>query len=234
MTQSPPASISFAKTALSDDNPELAALGELVVEELGISGSNDTLGRWMAHRLAELLLAYEDSDPGVTKEDAAKAVEDLIFRIWSHRADHRHRWPPRTSQAVEDAIDPPRFDRDPPTGIGWLDRYGDLIELQREEARLWIGAGLVDSGVASENRAIETVGDDVAFEERQRFQALTRLRDETRERMKDQVSSVKEISSRQKRAANGMRPLIEELNHQHSQLVDSVISSAGQRSRKKA
>lgn len=62
------------------------ALGRHLVDELELADGVDTLGRWMAHHLAELMLASEQAR-GSTKKQAMTDVEAAILRIWLHRAD---------------------------------------------------------------------------------------------------------------------------------------------------
>lgn len=62
----------------------VVALGEKLVTELGLSDSVDTLGRWMAHYIAELIHESE----AATKEDrVAKQAQlrDSVLALWAHR-----------------------------------------------------------------------------------------------------------------------------------------------------
>lgn len=59
-------------------------LGTLIVRELDLERSNDTLGRWMAHHLAELI-AEAEGDDGDDRTETRGRIFDLILRIWSHR-----------------------------------------------------------------------------------------------------------------------------------------------------
>ena len=63
---------------------EVLRLGALIVRELNIDKGNDTLGRWMAHHLAELIAEAEDTE-GDDRIEIRGRVLDLILRIWSHR-----------------------------------------------------------------------------------------------------------------------------------------------------
>ena len=59
-------------------------LGALIVRELEIEKSNDTLGRWMAHHLAELIADAEGAE-GEAGIEIRDRIVDLILRVWSHR-----------------------------------------------------------------------------------------------------------------------------------------------------
>jgi hypothetical protein len=61
------------------------ALGQHLVNELGLDDSTDTLGRWMAHHVAELMVkAAEELDPDVRQKAQDRAVE-TILKIWEKR-----------------------------------------------------------------------------------------------------------------------------------------------------
>ena len=62
---------------------EVLKLGARIVRELGLE-SVDTLGRWMAHHLAEVMQEAESAD-GNDKALAYERAVDLILKLWSHR-----------------------------------------------------------------------------------------------------------------------------------------------------
>ena len=64
-------------------------MGQLVLNELNLSQSNRVLGRWMAHRIAELMRRVETATDSNAKEVAERECQDLIVRLW----DMRDRWP---------------------------------------------------------------------------------------------------------------------------------------------
>ena len=59
-------------------------LGKRIVDELGIDRTDDTLGRWMAHYIAELIHGAETAK---AKERPAKMAKcaDAILNLWKHR-----------------------------------------------------------------------------------------------------------------------------------------------------
>ena len=70
----------------SKDVPAVLELGRHLVNELGLGDSTDTLGRWMAHHVAELMeRAAKESDPDLRRRAQDQAVE-TILRIWERRA----------------------------------------------------------------------------------------------------------------------------------------------------
>ena len=63
---------------------EVLRLGTRIVHELGLEPSVDTLGRWMAHHLGEVMQEVESAE-GSDKEQAQERAVDLILKLWSHR-----------------------------------------------------------------------------------------------------------------------------------------------------
>jgi hypothetical protein len=55
------------------------------VRELGFEDGVDTLGRWMAHHLAELIDAAENGATAAERLRARKSATETILKIWEHR-----------------------------------------------------------------------------------------------------------------------------------------------------
>jgi hypothetical protein len=62
-------------------------LGKTLVRELDLDGGRDTLARWMAHHLAELITQAEESKSSAARKAAAKRATDTILKIWDHRSN---------------------------------------------------------------------------------------------------------------------------------------------------
>lgn len=73
-------------TVLSDRCEATIELGKRLTKELGIDQSVDTLGRWMAHYIAELI---EDARTASVEERPEKmgACCEAILSLWKHRQD---------------------------------------------------------------------------------------------------------------------------------------------------
>ena len=65
---------------------DVLALGRHLVRELGFDDQRDTLGRWMAHHLAELINKAENGATGTERVRARKNATETILKIWEHRA----------------------------------------------------------------------------------------------------------------------------------------------------
>ena len=67
----------------SEQHKKIVELGKRIVQELELDQSCDTLGRWMAHHLAQLIAEAEQGP-----EDAASAAQlecrAAIFELWEH------------------------------------------------------------------------------------------------------------------------------------------------------
>lgn len=64
----------------------ILALGRKLLEELGLEPSVDTLGRWMAHYIADLIVKVENAT-GEEKRLAEKNCFDAIMLLWKHRGE---------------------------------------------------------------------------------------------------------------------------------------------------
>lgn len=64
---------------------DILVLGSHLTDELGYSETRDTLGRWMAHYVAELIATAVNAPDGPTKENAQAIAAKEILAIWSHR-----------------------------------------------------------------------------------------------------------------------------------------------------
>lgn len=64
----------------------ILALGRKFVEELGLGPSVDTLGRWMAHYIADLIVRAEKATDE-EKNLAEKNCFEAILVLWKHRAE---------------------------------------------------------------------------------------------------------------------------------------------------
>jgi hypothetical protein len=63
---------------------EILNLGSKLVEELNMSDSNDTLSRWMAHYIAELINNAEKAE-GEAKATLQQKCFDTIMKLWANR-----------------------------------------------------------------------------------------------------------------------------------------------------
>lgn len=71
-------------TVTSVRSDAILRLGKKIVDELGLDQSVDTLSRWMAHSIAELI---QDAEASGGRDRPAKLVmcSDAILALWKHR-----------------------------------------------------------------------------------------------------------------------------------------------------
>lgn len=62
---------------------DILALGDLLVKELQHDQSVDTLGRWMAHHIAEVMQTVEKST-GLKRTEAEDRCREAILSLWKH------------------------------------------------------------------------------------------------------------------------------------------------------
>lgn len=128
---------------VSTRSDAILALGRHLVEELGLENSVDTLGRWMAHYIADLITKAETAT-GEEKRSAEKNCFDAILALWHHRAQLPNGKRPfeelepviRAIESLDPEDDTPRYFRSARTPAG------DNREESEAEAWLKIVAGL--------------------------------------------------------------------------------------------
>ena len=65
---------------------DVLGLGRHLVSELGVEEGVDTLQRWMAHHLAELIDKAENGSTAAERIKARKSAAETILKVWKHRA----------------------------------------------------------------------------------------------------------------------------------------------------
>jgi len=68
----------------SETFDKVTRLGKLLVNELAMENSSDTLGRWMAHYIAGKMEEAANA-AGEAKQDAEQVCADTILQLWNHR-----------------------------------------------------------------------------------------------------------------------------------------------------
>lgn len=148
-------------------------LGETIVRELNLERGVDTLGRWMAHYLAETMLRAETPGP---RQDEDKALcSALILKIWTHRSSWPRGWPPPGVAELLGHLFPsaaPTRPRDvhvsqeqgpvPP----WTHGLKSLQEIHSREVSLWRNAALSEVDFEEEKEWLEHSADLEADEAR--------------------------------------------------------------------
>lgn len=76
---------SSEETASSKLPKDVLGVGKHLVRELGYEDSVDTLGRWMAHHIAELIDKVENAPSEQERIEAKTDAINLILKIWERR-----------------------------------------------------------------------------------------------------------------------------------------------------
>lgn len=107
------------------------ALGQRILEELKLDREMDTLGRWLAHYLAEKMESAASAPEGAEGESARRECVDLILRLW----ERRQRWPlsaplKNVADQLEELLRPkPRFLH---ATSQTTDKFLDLLRIPRK------------------------------------------------------------------------------------------------------
>jgi hypothetical protein len=145
-------------------------LGERLVAQMGLETSTDTLARWMAHRVAELI-----GRPDEANDEAKREATSLILRLWAKRSSWPHGWPPPKTAEVLKRLEPqpnPVRSREADVGSPWLSRMTDLDELQYAERQVWLRLTLSESDLEGEIAMTQHEGTDLTDEELAVFRSL--------------------------------------------------------------
>lgn len=138
-------------------------LGRALVKELGLDPGVDTLGRWMAHYIAELI---QNAEAAKTEERPYKlsACADAILELW----DHRHQLPSgkrpfeefepilRTMESLDPTDNSPRYFRPQRSVLGETGEAGKWLELADEvdySAKILIRYCLAEAAQAAKDKS---------------------------------------------------------------------------------
>lgn len=110
--------------------------------QLGLDTTTDTLSRWMAHRVADLISQGE--------QDEARRAEatDLIMRLWERRGTWPQGWPPPTMDRVLRWLDPNRRTPEESRSSPWSSRLARIDNALQAELTLWMSLALLDDAHA--------------------------------------------------------------------------------------
>jgi hypothetical protein len=149
---------------------EILELGRKLVEELGLTDSNDTLGRWMAHYIADLILKADSATEGDKVAFQTEAF-DAILELWKHRSQFPTGKRPfeemepiiRAVESLDPEDETPRYFRTqrPPRGeaaeTSEQEKWLSLAEGLDYSAKLLIGDCLAEAAGAALDKSKEWV-----------------------------------------------------------------------------
>ncbi|KGD66142.1 hypothetical protein Y5S_00614 [Alcanivorax nanhaiticus] len=148
----------------------LLALGQKLVQELGLEESTDTLGRWMAHHIADLMINAENAI-GDEKAAAERKCFDAILELWKHRSELPNGKRPfedlepvmRAIESLDPEDDTPRYYRAvrPPKGetveTSEQEEWLSLVDGLDYTAKVLIGYCLTEAADAALDKSKEWI-----------------------------------------------------------------------------
>lgn len=146
------------------------ALGQKLVEELGLEKSTDTLARWMAHHVADLITRVEKAT-GDEKNAAERECFATILDLWKHQSELPDGKRPfeelepvfRAIESLDPENDTPRYYRSarPPkeeaADTSEQGRWLELADGFDYSAKVLIGYCLAEAANAALNKSKEWV-----------------------------------------------------------------------------
>lgn len=162
-------------------------MGQRIVHELGLEDSNDTLGRWMAHRIAELMQRAEQVEDESEREEARRECADLILRVWSRRSGWPYGQPlARIASALKDlAAERSRYSRrlQEPEERSWSGVFPLLEDIHRSEQWIYRDAALASILIEDLEEAkswLEEHGEHMPEEEADTLGRIVEMAERTR------------------------------------------------------
>lgn len=169
MTPENTSSISSEETEPPKPWLEVVRLGQRIVKELGLGEGNSVLGRWMAHRVAELMQRTETATTAPEREEAARECKALIMELWSQR----NNWPmggplqkimPTLERLLGESNHRYHWARRPDDDSGLIGKLMRLHEKEMHFFRLALQAGIgsevSDSGAKLLEQHLHDLDDD--------------------------------------------------------------------------
>jgi hypothetical protein len=139
--------LSFARTVVLSRSDAVLALGRELTKQLDLDQSVDTLGRWMAHYIAELIY---DAENATAEERPLKLqiCSDAVLQLWQHRHELPNgKRPFQELESILKALEDLDPDSGSPRYFRSIRNATGLTEDADAEAMLWLKLvdGLDDS-----------------------------------------------------------------------------------------
>jgi len=165
---------------MENSETQVINLGKLLVKELGLEYSVDTLGRWMAHYIAEKIVSAENCVSKAEKVSLNKDTFETILKLWEHRWSLSSRmWPLEDFKPILEVLK--RLDPDRHEPFFYRLSEHDLSEMCKDGlhqkelsayiktvveidkiARIWIDTILHKAASLSNNEKVQTILENAA------------------------------------------------------------------------
>lgn len=156
------------------------------MRETGLDGDVDTLGRWMAHRFAELAERAENAASDEDRETLRRECADLVFRLWERRSREIYRQPLTGIAAflknIREKDDAGGINliiagyKTPVTADSWGETLPHLRGIGERERRVCYYAALADLDLTTEREISTENADALPDEEREMIENLLEAR----------------------------------------------------------
>lgn len=156
------------------------ALGQRILEELKLDREMDTLGRWLAHYLAEKMECADSAPEGTTGDADRRECVDLILRLW----EHRQTWP--LSAPLKDVADrldelfapkPRFFHATTKTSNPFLDLLHGLEKLHHQETQICLAAWIAGLNLSKDREFLHNHSEHLDDDELRITQRLVEIQD---------------------------------------------------------
>lgn len=156
------------------------ALGQRILEELKLDREMDTLGRWLAHYLAEKMECAASSLEGAAGDAARRECVDLILRLW----ERRRAWP--LSAPLKDVADqldtllaprPRFFHAMSKASSPLLDLLHGLEELHHKETRICLEAWIAGLNLSKDREFLHNHSEHLDDDELRITQRFVEIQD---------------------------------------------------------
>lgn len=144
-------------------------LGKRIVKELDLEDSVDTLGRWMAHRIAELMERAEQAETEAEREAAKREYTNVIIRLWEHRSKFPFK-PPLADIAkflrnLTSDLPPSHWEKPEPPDGTWNSILPHLEKLQEREYSICRNAAIAEISLEQEREWLEEHREEMSDDE---------------------------------------------------------------------
>jgi hypothetical protein len=168
MSPDEPESISSDATEASKQRIDVEALGRRIVDELGLEKGVDTLARWMAHYIAELMSTAAHAATTEERLRIEQQCAEIVLRVWERRSSWPSGWPPAGAEELTRALaDRPYQGSDLPAKTTWAGAIPYLEELHRRELRVYLNGALLVTDTSSEQSWLAEWGRQLEENERE-------------------------------------------------------------------
>lgn len=167
----------------SKHSDNVIALGKRIVTELNLEPSVDTLGRWIAHYIAELIDLAEKTKEPVERAKAQEKCCATIEQLWQHRSSLPPASKPLSNiEAILKAIESFRGEQTPWSRLSsketnelaspWIEFIGIIEDAGLRASQIALLTAIAEASFGKEKRWLEEHGSMLSAQEKKLIEAL--------------------------------------------------------------